>query len=139
MNTKIIIGLIIIIVIGAGALFFNYSSSPLDTYTNNTNTTTTTNVVVPPTPTSTHTGTEDQSKNYTLAMVATHKNATSCWSTINGKVYDLTSWINKHPGGPQRILSICGKDGSSAFNGQHGGQSRPADELAGFYIGELDK
>ena len=36
-----------------------------------------------------------------------------------------------------KYLSICGKDGSSAFNDQHGGQSRPKNELAGFEIGTL--
>jgi len=74
---------------------------------------------------------------YTLEDVAQHANGTSCWSAINGGVYDLTSWINRHPGGPQAILSICGKDGSAAFNGQHSGQSRPVNELAGFKIGVL--
>ena len=76
-------------------------------------------------------------KSYTLADVAKHNNASSCWSAINGNVYDLTSWISKHPGGQQAILSICGIDGSAAFNDQHGGQSRPANELAGFSIGVL--
>ncbi len=76
---------------------------------------------------------------YTLAQVATHANGTSCWTAINGGVYDVTSWINQHPGGPGAILSICGKDGSAAFNGQHGGQARPASELAGFKIGALAK
>ena len=74
---------------------------------------------------------------YTLADVAIHNSGASCWSAINGGAYDLTSWINQHPGGPQAILSICGKDGSSAFSAQHGGQSRPANELAGFKIGVL--
>lgn len=74
---------------------------------------------------------------YTLADVATHGNVTSCWSAINGKVYDLTTWINQHPGGQQRILSICGTDGSSAFNAQHSGQARPANELTNLYIGSL--
>ena len=76
---------------------------------------------------------------YTLADVSKHSNATSCWSAINGNVYDLTSWINQHPGGPEAILSICGVDGSAAFNDQHGGQRRPANELAGFMIGTLTK
>jgi len=74
---------------------------------------------------------------YTLADVATHNTATSCWSAINGGVYDLTSWINQHPGGAQAILGLCGRDGSAAFNDQHGGQRRPANELAGFQIGTL--
>jgi cytochrome b involved in lipid metabolism len=42
-----------------------------------------------------------------------------------------------HPGGPDKILSICGSDGSSVFNTQHGGQQRQADELKNFYIGDL--
>lgn len=75
---------------------------------------------------------------YSLADVAKHADATSCWSAVNGNVYDLTKWINQHPGGPRRILGMCGKDASSAFNGQHGGQARPAKELAGFQIGTLN-
>lgn len=75
---------------------------------------------------------------YTLADVAKHADANSCWSAVNGKVYDLTKWINQHPGGPKRILAMCGKDASDAFNGQHGGQARPEKELAGFEIGTLN-
>lgn len=74
---------------------------------------------------------------YTLTDVAAHSSAQSCWTTINGNVYDVTSWISQHPGGAEAILSLCGHDGSAAFNGQHGGQRRPASELAGFKIGVL--
>ncbi len=74
---------------------------------------------------------------YTMAEVAKHATASSCWTAINGKVYDVTRWISRHPGGQRAILSLCGTDGSAAFNGQHGGQSRPAAELAGFRIGSL--
>jgi cytochrome b involved in lipid metabolism len=54
-------------------------------------------------------------------------------------VYDLTRWISDHPGGEQAILSICGKDGSSAFDNQHGGQSKPERILAGYEIAPLVK
>lgn len=74
---------------------------------------------------------------YTMATVAKHANASSCWSAINGKVYDLTAWINQHPGGPDTILSLCGTNGSAAFNAQHGGQRRPANEMASFLLGTL--
>ncbi|MDB4991906.1 MAG: conserved rane protein of unknown function [Parcubacteria group bacterium] len=74
---------------------------------------------------------------YTLVQVATHGNASSCWSAINGNVYNLTSWISQHPGGEGRILSICGKDGSSAFDGQHGSDPRAQAQLATFKIGAL--
>ncbi len=76
---------------------------------------------------------------YTSAEVATHATRTSCWTSINGNVYDVTTWISKHPGGADAILSLCGKDGTAAFSGQHGGQRRPEAELAGFKIGALVK
>jgi len=78
-------------------------------------------------------------KAYTLADVAKHATQSSCWTAIDGKVYDLTAWIAQHPGGAGAILSICGKDGSATFNNQHGGQARPASELVSFTIGTLIK
>jgi len=74
---------------------------------------------------------------YTLAEVTTHNSASSCWAAINGNVYDLTAWINQHPGGPDMILSICGTDGSVAFNGQHSGDRQAANELKNFLLGPL--
>lgn len=76
---------------------------------------------------------------YLMAQVAAHNNAKSCWTVINGGVYDVTSWINQHPGGPQAILSLCGKDGSALFIMQHSGDTRPQQELATFYIGKLSQ
>lgn len=74
---------------------------------------------------------------YTSADVALHASDASCWSIINGNVYDLTAYIPKHPGGASKIRRICGGDGSSAFEGQHGGDSRPESVLAKYWIGVL--
>ncbi len=74
---------------------------------------------------------------YTAAAVATHNTKADCWSIINSNVYDLTSYIPRHPGGSQNIVDICGKDGTSAFTGQHGGSSKPEAILAGFYLAPL--
>ncbi len=76
-------------------------------------------------------------QSYTMVQVAQHNSAQSCWTAINGNVYDVTNWIGQHPGGPEHILPLCGTDGSAAFNAQHGGQNQPAQELATFYIGAL--
>lgn len=76
---------------------------------------------------------------FTMAQVAAHNNSTSCWSAINGNVYNLTDWIGQHPGGEGTILMVCGRDGSALFNDQHGGARRPANELVGFKIGALIK
>ena len=102
-------------------------------------TTTTKPVVTKPTTTSTTTTTSPTAKTFTIAQVATHNSEADCYSAINGNVYDLTAFITKHPGGDRNILRICGIDGSAAFNGQHGGESRPERLLAGFDIGTLVK
>lgn len=73
----------------------------------------------------------------TMTVVAQHSSRTDCWSAINGSVYDLTSWIPKHPGGEGAIVQLCGKDGSAKFNGQHGGDSGKAKILTGFKVGVL--
>jgi cytochrome b involved in lipid metabolism len=72
-----------------------------------------------------------------MADVQKHNSATTCWSAVNGTVYDLTSWVNAHPGGKAAILMICGKDGSALFNAQHGGSGKVANILAKFKIGAL--
>ena len=74
---------------------------------------------------------------YTLAEVAERNTAAECWVVIDGGVYDLTSWISEHPGGPSRITQLCGTDGTQLFLGMHGGQSRPTSVLNSSYIGPL--
>lgn len=76
---------------------------------------------------------------FSLAQIAEHATAASCWSAVNGSVYDLTKWIPLHPGGEAKIKAMCGKDGSAAFSGKHGGQERPEATLASYKIGELAK
>lgn len=79
------------------------------------------------------------SSSYTLKTVAKHSTASNCWTVVNGGVYNVTKWIPKHPGGSQVIAAMCGKDGSAAFNGEHGGSGRVAAELKVFKIGALKK
>lgn len=72
---------------------------------------------------------------YALSEVALHNSTSDCWAIINGNVYDLTSWIPRHPGGERAIESLCGKDGSVAFNAQHGGGAAQEAILAELKIG----
>lgn len=76
---------------------------------------------------------------YTLKEVAKHNSSASCYTVVNNNVYDVTSFITKHPGGSSKILRICGKDGTASFTDQHGGQRKPEQELAGLQIGVLIK
>ena len=80
---------------------------------------------------------EESVNGYTLAQVSARNSAAECWVVIDGGVYDLTQWIRSHPGGSGAILNLCGKDGTSSFTSQHGGQARPSSTLDGYYLAPL--
>lgn len=130
-KTATIIILGIVLVIGGVFLFSNSDSAiPANTALENTP------KEIPATPTP---DAIPKASGYTLADVGGHNSQSSCWSVVNGNVYDLTSWIASHPGGERGILSICGRDGSDVFNSQHGGAQKQAEILATFKIGTLIK
>jgi hypothetical protein len=92
-----------------------------------------------PTPSPTPTAEVTTQAGYTMAKVKENNSAASCWSVINGNVYNLTQWINSHPGGPSVIRGLCGVDGTSSFNGKHRGDGGPASILTGYLLGPLAK
>lgn len=92
-----------------------------------------------PTPSAAPDASDDDSDgdDISIAEVAGHDDAASCWVAIEGTVYDVTTWVTRHPGGPDRILAICGTDASEDFGDQHGGDALPTEQLSQFAIGEL--
>ena len=74
---------------------------------------------------------------YSMANIAKNNSTSSCWAAISGKAYDLTAWISRHPGGAGAIVSICGTDATSVFQGRHGGQSGPASSLSAYLLGDV--
>ena len=72
-----------------------------------------------------------------MADLAAHGTQADCWVGIEGSVYDMTAYVDKHPGGSDKIVELCGTDGTSAFTGQHGSEQKPAAVLAGAQIGVL--
>ena len=68
-------------------------------------------------------GSADAATTFTMAEVQSHDTASDCWTVIDGKVYDLTSYIPIHPGGQGSIISLCGTDGTAAFTGKHSGSN----------------
>lgn len=74
----------------------------------------------------------------TMDQVEENDSPDSCWAVMDGTVYDLTDWIEDHPGGADRIEGLCGTDAAEAFEAQHGGAERPEGQLAEFEIGTLD-
>ena len=100
--------------------------------------------VVTPTPTPTPTATPTSTPTptvagFTMTQVRANNSARSCWTVIDGVVYDLTKWISNHPGGSGAILFLCGTDGTNAFSAQHQNQARPAIRLDTYRLGPLNK
>jgi len=73
----------------------------------------------------------------TNSEIKKHNSRDDCWSIVNGKVYNLTSFVQQHPGGIELISSICGIDGTAAFSSQHGSSAKPNNALAGLLLGSL--
>ncbi|KDP41326.1 hypothetical protein JCGZ_15733 [Jatropha curcas] len=76
-------------------------------------------------------------KLYTMQEAAEHNTKDDCWIVIDGKVYDVSSYLDEHPGGDDVVLATIGKDATDEF--EDAGHSESARELLeSFCIGELD-
>lgn len=53
-----------------------------------------------------------------VTEISKHNSVQDCWVIISNNVYDVTSYINLHPGGASRISSYCGGDMTQAFLSQ---------------------
>ncbi|CAK7324248.1 unnamed protein product [Dovyalis caffra] len=77
------------------------------------------------------------SKVYLFDEIAKHNKTKDCWLVISGKVYDVTSFMDDHPGGDEVLLSSTGKDATNDF--EDVGHSDSAREMMEKYvIGEVD-
>ncbi|CAH9050803.1 unnamed protein product [Cuscuta epithymum] len=77
------------------------------------------------------------SKVYSLAEISEHNHNKDCWLLIGGKIYDVTKFLEDHPGGDDVLLSATGKDATDDF--EDVGHSTSAREtMKEMYIGEID-
>ncbi|KAF8023202.1 hypothetical protein BT93_F0646 [Corymbia citriodora subsp. variegata] len=74
---------------------------------------------------------------FTLSQVAQHKSRKDSWFVINGRVLNVTSFLEEHPGGEEVLLELAGKDASKAF--QDIGHSKAAQSmLLKYQVGILE-
>jgi cytochrome b involved in lipid metabolism len=151
MNKKvsILVGLVVVVIILGGVFYYLNKNKSLEkvenTFPQITTDEATEQIVTSSEETSTKVETltetespsEPEEKYYTMEEVQKHNSRESCWTIVRGDVYDLTKWIDKHPGGDRMILNLCGKDGTQAFERKHGGEEKPEKALEQFEIGKL--
>ncbi|XP_045471188.1 probable cytochrome b5 2 [Harmonia axyridis] len=72
----------------------------------------------------------------TLEEVLCHDTRKDCWVVIYDRVYDITEFLDEHPGGADLLLEYAGRDASVAF--RSAGHSQDAVQLLHrYFIGEL--
>ncbi|XP_010901557.1 cytochrome b5 [Esox lucius] len=75
-------------------------------------------------------------KYYTLEEIKSRNMCKEAWLVIHDKVYDITSFLEEHPGGEEVLLEQAGSDATESF--EDVGHSTDAREmLIQYYIGEL--
>jgi len=76
-------------------------------------------------------------KQFTWEEVAQHNTASSCWVYIGNAVYDITTWLDRHPGGRDILLLTAGRDVSDLFVTYHPFTDKAASVIAKYQIGEI--
>lgn len=51
----------------------------------------------------------------TVKEVMSHNSPKDCWIVLNDDVYDVTEFLNKHPGGVSPLMEVAGKDATLKF------------------------
>ncbi|ETK82042.1 hypothetical protein F441_12752 [Phytophthora nicotianae CJ01A1] len=79
-------------------------------------------------------------KEFTLEDVASHNTAEDCWMVIRDdgirKVYDVTAFLDDHPGGPEIMVDVAGQDATDEFE-DIGHSNDARNQLKQFEIGKI--
>ncbi|XP_036068244.1 fatty acid desaturase 2 [Oryzias melastigma] len=74
---------------------------------------------------------------FTWEEVQKHCTRTDQWLVINRKVYNITQWVKRHPGGSRVISHYAGEDATEAFTAFHPDLKFVQKFLKPLLIGEL--
>jgi len=128
MKKELIISIIITVVVIIGVLISSQQPE---------NTSTTTPTIIDTSTTQTTVSTRNAVATITKTDVAKHNKATDCWIIIDQNAYNVTSYLNAHPGGRAIIIQMCGKDATTVYNAIRGGSghsSRATRELSSLFV-----
>ncbi|XP_061029329.1 cytochrome b5 type B isoform X1 [Eubalaena glacialis] len=81
-------------------------------------------------------GVETSVTYYRLEEVAKRNCPKEIWLVIHGRVYDVTGFLNEHPGGEEVLLEQAGGDATESFE-DVGHSSDAREMLKQYYIGDV--
>jgi len=53
---------------------------------------------------------------YCWEDIEKHNTEESCWIVVDNRVYDVTCFLDQHPGGREILLGVAGQDASEEFH-----------------------
>ena len=56
---------------------------------------------------------------YSIEEISIHNTENDIWIVINSIVYDVTDFLDKHPGGKSMLLTVAGTDATDYFEALH--------------------
>ena len=78
----------------------------------------------------------DELPQFTLAEVSEHWMPNDCWIVVFDRVYDVTDFVDQHPGGAYIMQEHAGRDATMVFRGSRHGPDA-YDMLDKYLIGVL--
>jgi len=79
---------------------------------------------------------EGPPKKFTMEEVGRHTSRDDLWIIVDGLAYDVTSFVDKHPGGALPMENMAGKDCTDVFANYHASRVYKH-MLPAYYVGEV--
>jgi fatty acid desaturase/predicted heme/steroid binding protein len=74
---------------------------------------------------------------FTWQELAEHNSEESAWIAVDGKVYDITEFVERHPGGRELLLLAVGREATELVSSYHPFTDAPRTVLKKYLIGSL--
>ncbi|XP_052814763.1 acyl-CoA 6-desaturase-like [Mya arenaria] len=71
--------------------------------------------------------------------IETHNNRNDSWVVILGRVYNVTNFMKKHPGGARLLGSYAGQDATDVWTGMHNDKDFVGKFMKPLYIGDAEQ
>ncbi|KAJ9151153.1 hypothetical protein NKR23_g3058 [Pleurostoma richardsiae] len=79
-----------------------------------------------------------ETKEFTFQDVAEHNTKKDIYLVVHEKVYDITKFVDEHPGGEEVLLDVAGQDASEAFE-DVGHSDEARETLEQLLVGKLKR